>query len=127
MLRATTIVAFLCFLILGSLVLACSAGVTGLSGNREGSGEKEGHESTYHKAVEQAESSSCQANILSMRAAVHAYEADMAEFPASLQEIVDKGYISKISVCPQSSGSKKPYIYDAKTGKITCPNGHPAP
>jgi hypothetical protein len=62
-----------------------------------------------------------------VKAAVQAYEAEMAEYPPTLQETVDKGYLSKIPVCPASGNTRKAYIYDAKTGKITCPYGHKAP
>ena len=124
--RISILIASLCFLVLALLLAGCSSSLEGLSGDSDKGGNT-GAEKPYEKVLDKAESASCKANQLSMKSSIAAYHAENSEYPASLQDLVDSGYLEKIPLCPASATSNKPYSYDPSTGKVTCPNGHPAP
>lgn len=126
--KSRVLVTVLFIAMLSLLLPACSSGLADLSNlSDQGKEAKEDYEKTYEDAMEQAGNAACQANLLSLKTALSAYEAENADYASSLQQLVDVGYLEKVPTCPQSSESGKQYNYGSGTGNVTCPNGHQVP
>lgn len=67
--------------------------------------------------MERAEGVECTSNLGQIRAAINMYQSSNGSFPASMDDLRSNGVTSSISSCPVS---KKPYAYDASTGKVSC-------
>ena len=124
--KSRVFIAVLFVIVLSLLLPACSSGLTDFPGISDKGGETEpGQEKALQEATTQAEIAACKSNRLSLRNSLEMYVAEMGDYPTSLEKLVSEGYLEKIPTCPKADKSDKQYIYDSRTGKVTCPNGHP--